>query len=107
MNTKTLEVVTPPSIYYGYSTRKMFWEGKFTPENMKNCGHCNVMKHRKFKDGEKYITLEIYLKFGSLDKIKITSSEPKDYLGISGKGLITSMGLKIIRMPKKGKVCHY
>ena len=27
---KILEVVTPPSIYHGCSTRKMFWEEKFT-----------------------------------------------------------------------------
>ena len=29
-----------------------------------------------------------------MDKMKITSSDPKYYLGILGKGLITSMGLK-------------
>ena len=30
INIKFLVVVTPPSIYHGCSTRKMFWEGKFT-----------------------------------------------------------------------------
>ena len=42
---KFLEVVTPPSIYHGCSTRKTFWEEKFTGKenlflavNMKNCG---------------------------------------------------------------------
>ena len=30
MNMKLLEVVTPPSIYHGCSTRKAFWEEKFT-----------------------------------------------------------------------------
>ena len=38
--------------------------------------------------------MDISLKFDSLDKIKITSSESKDNLGRSGKGLITSLGLK-------------
>ena len=42
-------------------------------------------------NGENHITLEISLKFGSLEDMKITSSEPKDYLVISGKGLITSL----------------
>ena len=48
MNTKLLEVVTPPSIYRGCYTRKKFWEekftgeekftlGEFTPVIMKNC----------------------------------------------------------------------
>ena len=31
------------------------------------------------KDGEKYIPLDISLDFGSMEKIKIKSSEPKDY----------------------------
>ena len=93
---KLLEVVTPLSIYYGYSTRKMFWEKIFTPVSMKNCGRCNVRKHRDIKNGENYITLDINLNFFSLDKMKITSSEPNDYLGKSAKELITSLGLKII-----------
>ena len=38
--------------------------------------------------------------FGNLDKMKIKSSEPKYYLGISGKGLIAYMGLNIIRRSK-------
>ena len=45
MNTKILAVVTPPSIYHGCSIWKTFWEEKFTPENMKNCGCHNVRKH--------------------------------------------------------------
>ena len=32
MNMKLLSVVTPPSIYHGCSTWKMFWEEKFTGE---------------------------------------------------------------------------
>ena len=71
---KLLAFVTPLYIYHGWSTQKTFWEEKFTPANMKNCGCLNVRKHSEIKDGQKCITLDIYLKFGSLDKINITSS---------------------------------
>ena len=101
MNTKLLEVVTLPNIYHGCSTWKTFWEEKFTPVNMKKRVLCNVRKHRDIKDGEKYITLDIYLQCGSMDKMKITSSEPKEYLGRSGKELITSLGLNTIIRPKE------
>ena len=74
---------------------------------MKNCGRCNVRKHRGIKDGDKYITLDISLKFGSLDKMKIKSSEPRYYLGISEKGLITFLGLKTIGGSKKNKNARY
>ena len=36
MNMKLLAVVSPLSIYHGYSTWKEFWEGKFAPVNIKN-----------------------------------------------------------------------
>ena len=99
---KLLAVVTTPSIYNGCSTQKTFWEenftpGEFKPLNMKSCYHCNVRKPGEIKNGEKYTTSDASLKFVSLYKMKIISSEPKDYLGISGKGLITSMVLKTIR----------
>ena len=49
MNMDLLAVVIPPSIYHVCSTRKTFWEGKFTGEeklfsdvNMKNGGRRNV-----------------------------------------------------------------
>ena len=81
---KLLSVVTPPSIYYGCSAWKTFWEGKFTGKgnlflavNMKNCGHRNVRKHKDIKGSDKYVTLDISLKFYSLDKMKIISSESK------------------------------
>ena len=84
VNIKLIVVVTPPSIYHGFSTRKTFWEEKFTGEeelfsamNMKNCGCHNVRKHKVIKSSDKYVTLDISLKFDSLDKIKITSSESK------------------------------
>ena len=75
--------------------------------NIKNCARRNVSKHREIKDGEKYITLDISLKFGSMDKIKIISSEPKYYLGRSGKGLIASMGINTIGTSNKNKKASY
>ena len=83
--------------------------GKVHTSEHENCGRHNVSKHRDIKDGKKYITLDISLNFVILDKMGITSSEPKDYLVRSGKGLIISMGIKhIIRSnkDKKFKVCH-
>ena len=84
MNMNILAVVTPLSIYHGCSTWKKFWEEKFTlgdltSVNMKNCGCCNVRKHIEIKNGKKHTTLDISLNFGSMDKMKITYSDPKDY----------------------------
>ena len=57
---KFLAVATPPpAMYPGCSTRKMFWEDKFTPENMKSCGRQNVRKHRDINNGGQYIILDI------------------------------------------------
>ena len=64
MNINLLVVVTPQSIYHGCSTRKTFWEEKFTGKEkftfgestavkMKNCGHRNVRKHIEIKDSDK------------------------------------------------------
>ena len=75
--------------------------------NMKNCGRLHVRKHIDIKDRDKCVTLEISLKFGSLDKMRITSSDPKDNLGRSGKGLITSLVLKSNVRPKKYKKARY
>ena len=61
---------------------------------MKKCGRLNVRKHRDIKGSDKYVTLNISLKFDSLDKIIITSSESKVKLGRSRKGLIISLGIK-------------
>ena len=88
MNMNLLGVVTPPSIYHGCSTQKTFWERNFTGEenfklgefsavNMENCGHHNVNKHVYIYGSNKYFTLDISLKFDSLDKVRITSSESK------------------------------
>ena len=114
INMKLLEVVTSSSIYHGCSTRKTFWEEKFTDKeyfflsvNMKNCGHQNVSKHREIKVSDKYFTLDISLKFDSLDKMKITSSESKRKLERSGKGLITSLGFKTKAGSQKYKKAIY
>ena len=61
---------------------------------IKNCGRPNVRKHRDIKGSDKYVTLNISLKFDSLDKMKIISSDSKDNFGRSGKSLITSLGIK-------------
>ena len=64
MNMKLLSVVTPPSMYHGFSTWKKFWEEKFTDEetftlseftamNIRNCGRRNVRKHRYIKGSDK------------------------------------------------------
>ena len=108
---KFLVVVTPPSIYHGFSTRKTFWEGKFTGKknvflavDMKNCVCRNVRKHKEIRGSDKYVTLDISSNFDSLDKMKITSSESKGKLERIGKGLITSMGFKTkVRSPKYKK----
>ena len=68
--TSLLAVVTPLSIYNGCSNRKTFRERKFMQVNMKNCGCCNVREHREIKNGEKYIALDIYLKFGNMENMK-------------------------------------
>ena len=70
MNMKLLAVVTPLSIYHGFSTWKTFWEVKFTPVNMEDFGHSNIRKHRKIKDDEKYTTLDISLDSVSLNNMK-------------------------------------
>ena len=73
INMNLLAVVTPPSIYHSCSTRKILWEenftlGDFTVVNMKNCGHRKFRKHRWIKGSDKYVTLEILLKYDSLER---------------------------------------
>ena len=67
--------------------------------SMKNCGSRNVSKDRDIKGSDKYFTLDILLKSDNIYKMIITSSESKDNLGRSGKGLITSLGLKANSKP--------
>ena len=113
---KFLVVVTPPSIYHGCSTRKTFWEKKFTGKqdlfesvNMKNCGRRNVREHKEIKGSEKCVTLNIYEilniseKFDNLNKMETTSSESKVELEGSGKELVTALSLKTKARSKKYK----
>ena len=113
-NMKLLAVLTPPSIYHCCSTRKTFWEGKFTGEeklflavNMKIFGRRNVRKHKYIRASDKYVTLDISLKSDSLNNMEITFSESKEKLEISGKGLITSLGFKAKVRPHKYKKARY
>ena len=112
INTSLLAVVTPPSIYHGCSTQKTFLEenftlGEFSAVNIKNCVRRNVRKHRDIKSSDKYVTLDLLLKFDSLENLRITSSESKNNLGRQVKGLITSLGLKAKVRPKKCKKARY
>ena len=111
---KLLAIKTPPCIYHGCSTRKTFWEEKFTGEenlfsdvNMKNGIRRNIRKHRDIKGSDKYVTLDISLKFDSLEKMKIKSPESKGKLERSGKGLITSLSFKSRVRPHKYKKARY
>ena len=81
INMKFLAVVTPPSIYHSCSTRKTFWEEKFTGKkdlfqsmNMKNCGRHKVRKYEEIKGSDKIVTLNISAKFDSLYKMKVAGS---------------------------------
>ena len=85
MNMNLLAVITPPYIYHGCSTWNTFWEKNFTGKeslflsvNMKHCGRRNVRKHKEIKGSDNYITMYILLKFDSLDKMTIKSSESKE-----------------------------
>ena len=78
-------------------------ENSFSAMTMKDCGRRNVRKHKDIKGSDKYVTLDILLKIDSLDNMKITSSESKEKLERSGKGLITFLGIKAKVMPHKYK----
>ena len=110
-----LVFVTPPSIYHGCSTRKTFWEEKFTGKNqylfvsvnMRNYGQLNVRKHREIKDSDERVTLnmneilKISEKFDNLDKMETTSSESELKMEGSGKWLVTALALKTKARSKK------
>ena len=53
------------------------------------------------------VTLDISLKFDSLDKMKTTSSESKGKLEILGKGLITALGFNTKVRLQKYKKARY
>ena len=45
---------------------------------MEKFGRRNVREHREIKGSDKYVILDISLKFDSLDNMKITSSDSED-----------------------------
>ena len=98
---KFLVVVTPLYIYHGFSTRKTFWEEKFTGKkylfqsvNTKNCGFRKVRKHKDIKGSDKIVTLNISENFDSLNKIETTSSESKEKIGKIRKGVGNRSGFQ-------------
>ena len=110
-----LVVVTSTSIYHGCFSWKTFWEGKFTGKeelflstNMKNCGRRKVRKHSEIKDSDKIVTLDISAKFDSMNKMETTSSESKEKVEISGKGLVTALDFKTkVKSSKYKKAGYY
>ena len=74
---------------------------------MKNCGRSNNRKHREIKGSDKFVTLDIALKFDNLEKMIITYSESKFKLETSWKGLIPSLGLKVKTRSKKYKKARF
>ena len=84
INMKFLVFVTPQSIHHGCSTRKTFWEEKFTGQkdlfqsvNMTICGRRKVRKHKETKGSDKIIILNVLIKFDSLNNMETISSESK------------------------------
>ena len=79
----------------------------FQSMNMKNCGRRKVREHKEIKGSDKIVTLNISEKFGSLNKIKTTSSESKGKLGRSGKRLVNALDLKTKVGSQKYKKASY
>ena len=86
-----------------FTGEENFTLGKLSDVNMKTIGLHNVRRNRYIKGSDKYVILNISLKFSSLYKMIITFSEPKDNLEIPEKRLITSLGLKTKTRLKKYK----
>ena len=73
----------------------------FQSVNMKKCGCCKVRKLKEIKGSDKIVNLNISAKFDSLKKTKTTSSESKEKLERSVKGLVTALAFKTkVRSPK-------
>ena len=71
---------------------------------MKNCGRRKVRKHKEIKDSDKIVTLDISAMFDSLNNMEATSSESKEKLGISEKGLVNTLDFKTkVRSSKNTK----
>ena len=68
---------------------------------MQNCGCRKGRKHKDIKGSAKIVNLNVSAKFDSLKKIKTKSSESKEKLGRSGKGLVTALDFKTKVRPQK------
>ena len=75
--------------------------------NIKICGRRNARQHKEIKGSDEYVIYDISLKFDSLDKMKIKSSESEEKLEVSGNGLITSWDFKSKVRPHKYKKARY
>ena len=78
--------------------------------NKKNCGRCNVRKHIEIKNSDKYFTSYTLLKFGSMDKTRITSLETKEYFVKISKGvdyLSGYQGQSKVKDVLKGRGFHW
>ena len=68
---------------------------------MGSCGCRKVMKHKEIKGSDKIVTLNVSENFDSLNKMETISSESKEKLERSGKGLVTALDFKTkVRSPK-------
>ena len=74
---------------------------------MKNGGRLKVRKNKDIKGSYKIVTLDISAKFDSLNKMESTSSESKEKLERSGKGLVIALALKTKLRSQKYKKARY
>ena len=71
---------------------------------MKNCSRSKVRKHKKIKGSDKYVTLDISAEFDNLNKTETTSSDSREKLERSEKGLVTALAFKTkVRLQKYKK----
>ena len=73
---------------------KKFWDKKSAAVKVKNCGRHNYKKHSEIKNGEQNIALGFSLVFYCMFNREVKYLESRDYIGISGKGLSTSLTLR-------------
>ena len=81
----------------------------FQSVNMKDCGRHKVRKHKEIRGSDNFVALNVSETFDSLNKMETTSSESKEKLVRSGKGLVTALALNTKERSEKiqkGKVCH-
>ena len=113
MNMKLLSVVTPPSIYYGCSDCKTLWEEEFIVEENVTLGEFTAVNMK----------IVVVAMLGNKDRSRVVISmsswtshwifqsgqdenqifRSKKVLVGSGKGIITSLGIKAKARPKKYK----